>query len=219
MVLELKDICLNYIAKNFSVINNFNHTLLSSTQKEIIIERLVNHNWLYLLPSSSNIQSIESYQRSLVKYFFNGHLNAITFNDCNQLNDIFIQLITQLVSSDDLEIKSLAIIKCIKVTGKYFSSRTIININLTIIIQFYFYLSNKDVGISTFLSKYSKNLEQITLNYLNFPLSMTLCNTIRSLRLIKIDLSFCFSITDNGYHIFIMLIINLYLENIFLFKI
>ena len=114
MVLKLKDICLNFIAKNFTDISNFNHKLLSSAQKEIIIERLANHNWL---SNSSNIQSIESYQKSLIQYFFNGYLNAVIFNDCYQLDDNFIELVTKLVSSNELVIKSIAIIRCYKLTG------------------------------------------------------------------------------------------------------
>jgi hypothetical protein len=120
MVLKLKDICLNYIARNFLVIKNFNHKLLSSAQKENIIERLANHNMLLEFPSSFNSQSIEgeNYQKSLIENFFNGYLDSVIFNNCNQLDDIFIQLITKLVSSNDLVIKSIAIIRCYKLTGK-----------------------------------------------------------------------------------------------------
>ena len=160
MVLKLKDICLNFIAKNFTDISNFNHKLLSSAQKEIIIERLANHNWLSTL--SIDIQSIESYQKSLIQYFFNGCLNAVIFNDCYQLDDNFIELITQLVSSNELVIKSIAIIRCYKLTG--------IKINIfflqyycefPLISKLYLYISkirqrNKQISVKIF-DKYTRN--------------------------------------------------------------
>jgi hypothetical protein len=141
MVLSLKDICLNFIAKEFDTIPNFNHTLLHAANKETVIERLINHSLLDApsnklakrkVTSHADLATISAqYQTSLVRNFFNGHLDTLKFNACNQINDRFLRLIKQANSdgssssssdNDDptrvkLHFKSILIRYCPNLTG------------------------------------------------------------------------------------------------------
>jgi hypothetical protein len=113
MVLSLKDICLNYIAREFDTIPNFNHALLHSADKETIIERLINHSLLDVpsnkleqrkVSSASELSRMKAdYQSSLVHNFFNGHLDTLRFNGCNQITDQFLRLIKQKNSDQSLK--------------------------------------------------------------------------------------------------------------------
>ena len=137
MVLSLKETSLNYIANSFSQIKNFNHSLLNSHHKQLIIERLTNHNRLFLAKQSP--EQTLNYQTKLVNNFFNGHLNQIKFNSCNQLNDEFVKLLINLVRPVDLMIKSIEINKCVNLTGKIsfylFQKASFSNIRLNIFYQ------------------------------------------------------------------------------------
>ena len=130
MVLKLKDICLNFIAKEFYSIQNFDNTLLNSAHKEKIIERLGNHDWLNYTPNSNdNVNDKDQlafknklYQESLVHNFFNGHFHCLKFDGCSQLNDNFLKLISEINHLKDektkLHFKLLLINRCHYITGK-----------------------------------------------------------------------------------------------------
>jgi hypothetical protein len=146
MVLSLKDICLNYIAQEFDIIPNFNHALLHSADKETIIERLINHSLLDVpsnkleqrkVCSQSELTRIKAeYQSNLVKNFFNGHLDTLRFNGCNQITDQFLRLIKQKNSETSLRsdspvkvklhFKSILIRYCPNLTGKILSEHFIL---------------------------------------------------------------------------------------------
>ena len=120
MVLQLREICLNCIARSFSTIPNFDFTLLHSGDKEKVIERLANHDLLNLSNKFNEEASISPqeefrYRHSLIKNFFNGCLNSITFDNCTQLDDTFLELIVQL--SSKLSVKSITINNCTKLSG------------------------------------------------------------------------------------------------------
>ena len=125
MVLELKELCLSYIAKHFDQIQNFDHSLLHAAHKEKIIERLANHNWL--VPEHNDcdsdnedhvtIQCAQAYQNKLVESFFNGHLNSLTFSECGQLDDAFLEKIAQ-ISKIKLCFKAFKINKCPNISGE-----------------------------------------------------------------------------------------------------
>ncbi len=129
MVLKLKDICLNFIAKEFYSIQSFDNTLLNSTHKEKVIERLGNHDWLKLTDLNENINDKDQlafrnklYQESLIHHFFNGRLNCLKFDGCSQLDDHFLKLISEINQLKDektkLHFKSLLINRCHYITGK-----------------------------------------------------------------------------------------------------
>ena len=135
MVLNLKDICLNYIAKEFDTIPNFNSSLLDAVNKETIIERLINHNLLDVLSNKLETRKIASkadldklrthYQSSLIKNFFNGYLDTLRFNGCSQVTNDFLRLI-KLTNNDKndisktrtkLHFRSVFIRNCSNLTG------------------------------------------------------------------------------------------------------
>ena len=121
MVLDLKEICLTFIAKEFNKIRNFDYTLLNTTHKEIIIERLVNHSLVNYKNKFNNAPSNQStnfsYRLKLIKSFFNGYLNCLKFTSCIHLDDSFLELVS--TQKDVLKFKCLIINRCNNLTGKY----------------------------------------------------------------------------------------------------
>ncbi len=114
MFLKLKNICLNFIARNFFKIENFDPTLLSSAQKVAIIELLATHDLLH------NENNNQIYQRNLILNFFNGHFAELLFDCCDQIDEAFLQLICQFITSADLSFTALTVKKCNKLTGLHF---------------------------------------------------------------------------------------------------
>ena len=140
MVLKLRDICLNFVAKEFKQIRNFDPLCLSSSQRELIIERLMDHDLLDLTaftdsPLNKNVSTNsmdtnefdwldKSYKRDLIRCFFNGIIRSLTFNINQQVNDQFVKMIRQFGDCDcqhrrALRFRSLCINRCNKITGLY----------------------------------------------------------------------------------------------------
>ena len=122
MVLKLKEICLTCIAKEFHKIASFDYTLLNTSHKEIIIERLINHsliNYENKFNTSNNEINNDlirlNYRKCLIKNFFNGNLTSIKFNSCHQVNDSFLELIANQINV--LKFKCLTINGCNSLTG------------------------------------------------------------------------------------------------------
>ncbi len=119
MVLELKEICLTFIAREFNRIKNFDYTLLNTSHKEIIIERLVNHSLINYQNKFNNTIATQSsntnYRVKLISSFFNGYLNCLKFNSCSQLDADFLELIS--TQRNVLRFKSLIINRCNNLTG------------------------------------------------------------------------------------------------------
>lgn len=120
MVLKLREICLNSIARSFYTISNFDSTLLHAGDREKVIERLANHNLFNLHnkfnEDASSAEAELLYRQSLVRNFFYGHLDLVRFDSCSQLDDSFLQLIVRL-APEKLFIRSFAINNCEKLTG------------------------------------------------------------------------------------------------------
>lgn len=122
MVLKLREICLNFVTKNFDTISNFDQSLLYSPDKEKIIERLANHNLLSLNNKYNNRKSYSEteeclFRQRLIRNFFTGHLNSIKFNGCTQLDDSFLVMLVQ-IPANQLVFKSINFYKCRILTGK-----------------------------------------------------------------------------------------------------
>jgi hypothetical protein len=143
MVLKLRDICLACIAKEFYKIENFNSSLLHAAHKELIIELLANHGLLLERRSTQtaaaaantdtndNTDGSDAYQQALIEYFFDGHLNTLKFNYCEQLSDKFLARVAIQASSSSsssslasrfdqkkLTVNCLKIVGCKNITGK-----------------------------------------------------------------------------------------------------
>lgn len=120
MVLKLREVCLNSIARSFYTIPNFDSTLLHAGDREKVIERLANHGLLNLHNKFNENDSSSSdelqYRRSLIRSFFYGHLDSVRFDSCFQLDDSFLQLIVQH-APEKLLIRSIAINNCDKLSG------------------------------------------------------------------------------------------------------
>ena len=116
MVLKLKELCLTFISKEFWQLKNFDHTLLSSQHKEIIIERLANHSLFNYRNKYNNFEiedesfKNEQYRQKMLDYFFDGFLTYIKFNSCSQLDDSLCVLISK--QKNTLKFKSLLINRC-----------------------------------------------------------------------------------------------------------
>ena len=121
MVLKLSEICLNFIAKEFTAIKNFDHRLLHSRHKEILIQRFIDHDLFYSQKEFDskrfNPNLNGTYQQVLVSNFFNGHLDSIQFRFCPQIDDDFLRLVAAQKHYGDLIIKSLLIRKCSNIKG------------------------------------------------------------------------------------------------------
>jgi hypothetical protein len=128
MVLKLNELCLSFIAREFFLIKNFDHSLLHASHKEKIIERLVNHNWLALeknthslLYSRLETENTDLFQRKLIEYFFNGYQESLKLNHCSQVNDDFLKQISvynkDANSNKKLYFRALKINRCQNVTG------------------------------------------------------------------------------------------------------
>ena len=103
MVLKLIDICMNSISKNLNQIKYLD-VCLTSTQKELIIQRLSNHSQFY----SQNFNII-------IKSLFTSNIKFIKFYKCEQINDVFLKLIAK---KSKFQLKSLTITRCDNITGK-----------------------------------------------------------------------------------------------------
>ena len=120
MVLKLREICLNSIARSFYTISNFDSTLLHAGDREKVIERLANHN-LFNLHNKFNEDASSSedelkYRQSLVRNFFYGHLDSVKFDSCSELDDSFLHLIVKL-TPEKLFIRYFTINNCEKLSG------------------------------------------------------------------------------------------------------
>lgn len=123
MVLKLGEFCLNSIAKNFNTTANFDFTLLHSSAREKVIERLGNHNLLNYKNKFNEVEDSNEkeliYRQKLVRNFFHGFLNSVKFNKCHQLDDFFLNLIAK--EGNSVTIRSISINNCPNISGKSFS--------------------------------------------------------------------------------------------------
>ena len=131
MVLQLKEICLNCVTRNFHTMTNFDFTLLSSLDKEKIIERLGNHNLLSLKNNNKVNFSIavvsdyneNEYRQNLFEYFFMCNMNSLKFSCCPQLDDLFLKsIIDSVICSSRKQVftvKSISFDRCSELTGIY----------------------------------------------------------------------------------------------------
>ena len=95
MVLKLIDICMNSISKNLNQIKYLD-ICLTSTQKELIIQRLANHNQFF--NDSTNV---------IIKSLLTPNIKIIKFYKCEQITETLLKLIS----------KSLTIARCDNITG------------------------------------------------------------------------------------------------------
>lgn len=102
MVLKLIDICMNSIAKNLNQIKYLD-VCLTSTQKELLIQRLANHSQFH-----------NKYLSVIVKSLFTSNVKSIKFYKCDQINEIFLKYVAK---NAKFQLKSLTIARCDQVTG------------------------------------------------------------------------------------------------------
>lgn len=135
MVLKLRDLCLNFVAKEFKHMRNFDPRCLSSSQRELIIERLLTHDLLDLSccyssskhrrsttssTSGTNDELDNQHKRDLIRCFFNGTIQALTLNASQHVNDDFVKMIRQFGASEKalpLRFRSLCINRCRNISG------------------------------------------------------------------------------------------------------
>lgn len=122
MVLKLGEFCLNSIAQNFNTTTNFDFTLLHSSAREKIIERLGNHNLLnYKNKFNEDIEDSPEreslYREKLVNNFFHSFLSQVKFDGCQQLDDSFLQLVAE--RGQNMTVRSIFINQCPKISGEY----------------------------------------------------------------------------------------------------
>ena len=102
MVLNLIDICMNSISKNLDQIKYLD-VCLTSTQKELLIQRLSNYTSFY----NKNLNII-------IKSLFTSNIKIIKFYKCDQINEAFLKYVAK---NTNFQLKSLTISRCDNVTG------------------------------------------------------------------------------------------------------
>jgi hypothetical protein len=105
MVLKLIDICMNSISKNLNQIKYLD-VCLTSTQKELLIQRLSNHCQL----NNTNLNII-------IKSLFTSNIKIIKFYKCDQITEVFLKYVAK---NTNFQLKYLTICRCNFVTGIFF---------------------------------------------------------------------------------------------------
>ncbi len=168
---------MNSISKNLNQIKYLD-VCLTSTQKELIIQRLSNHCQFY----SQNFNII-------IKSLFTSNIKFIKFYKCEQINDVFLKLIAK---KSKFQLKSLTITRCDNITGK------LMDVLLKGIFSVTLYL---DDSLRDLIEN-QHNLEDVCFKRLNTQFAQTFA-CLKSTKLSIVDLSYTPTVTDRGvYFIF-----------------